>query len=53
MERKNLVILLDNGISTEKAALPGKPQTKREIMKDAVVRSLGTLTDNDKVVEIT
>ena len=49
MERKNLVILVDNGISTEKGALPGKPQTKRQIIKDAVVQSLGTLTENDKV----
>ena len=49
MERKNLVILVDNGIGTEKELLPGKPQTKGEIIKDAVIQSLGTLTENDKV----
>ena len=49
MERKNLVILLDNGKSAGKEAVPGKPTTKRELMKDGVQRSLRTLTDNDKV----
>ena len=49
MERKNLVILVDNGIGTEKELLPGKPQTNGEIIGDAVIQSLGTLTENDKV----
>ena len=50
MERKNLVILLDNGINTDKLAASGKPETKRQLMKDAIVRSLKTLTDKDKVL---
>ena len=52
MERKNLVILLDNGRGTSKIAALGKPAIKRQLMKDAVLRSLTTLTDNDKVSKI-